>query len=56
MSDVTPNTIKFAVTTHFDCNTVEDVSAFPKVCITAVLTIGKGKIHNVNTDEIKTTI
>ena len=56
MSDVTPNTSKFAVTTHFDCNTVEDVSAFPKVCITAVLTIGKGKIHNVNTAEIKTSI
>ena len=56
MSYVTPNTSKFAVTTYFDCKTVEDVEAFPKVCIATEVTIGKGMVHHVNTDEIKAAI
>lgn len=50
------NTSKFAVTTYFDCNTIEDVEAYPKVCITAEVAIDKAKVHHVNTDEIKAAI
>lgn len=50
------NTSKFAVTTFFDCRTVEDVGALPKVCITAEVTINKGMVHHVNTDEMKAAI
>lgn len=56
MTYVTTKTSKFAVTTYFDCKTVEDVEAYPKVCITAEVTIDKGMVHHVNTDEIKATI
>ena len=50
------NTSEFAKTLCFDCKTVEDVLAFPKVYITAEVIIDKGKIHHVNTDEIKAAI
>ena len=50
------NTSKFAKTSYFDCKTVEDVEVFPKVCIAAEVIIDKGKIHHVNTDEIKAAI
>lgn len=56
MSYVTPNTSKFAVTSYFDCKTVEDFEAYPKVCITAEVAIEKAKVHHVNTDEIKAAI
>jgi len=53
-------TSKNAMTTYFDCKTIEDAGAFPKVCITAELIIDSGniyhKIHHVNTDEIKAAI
>ena len=49
-------TSKIAITTYFDCKTIEDPYAFPKVCITAELIIDRGKIHHVNTDEIKAAI
>ena len=50
------NTSKFAKTSYFDCKTVEDFEAFPKVCITSEVIIDKGEIHHVNTDEIKAAI
>lgn len=50
------NTSKFAKILHFDCKTVEDFEAFPKVCITSEVVIDKGEIHHVNTDEIKAAI
>ena len=50
------NTSKIAIPTYFDCKTIEDAEAFPKVCITAELIIDSGKIHHVNTDDIKAAI
>ena len=50
------NTSMIAIPTHFDCQTVEDAEAFPKVCITAELIVDRGAIHHVNTDEIKAAI
>ena len=50
------NTSTIAIPTHFDCQTIEDADAFPKVCITAELIIDRGAIHHVNTDEIKAAI
>ncbi|MBQ6140789.1 MAG: hypothetical protein IJI54_05830 [Kiritimatiellae bacterium] len=50
------NTSKSAKTLYFDCKTVEDSEAFPKVCITSEMVIDKGEIHHVNTDEIKAAI
>lgn len=50
------DTSKFAKTIHFDCKTVEDVEAFPKVYITAEVVIDRAKVHHVNTDEIKAAI
>ena len=50
------NTSMIATPTHFDCQTVEDAEAFPKVCITAELIVERGAIHRVNTDEIKAAI
>ena len=49
-------TSTIAIPTHFDCQTIEDAYAFPKVCIKAELIIDSGKIHHVNTDEIKAAI
>ena len=49
-------TSNIAMTTYFDCKTIEDAEAFPKVCITAELIIDSGKIHHVNTDEINAAI
>lgn len=49
-------TSEFALTSYFDCKTVEDFEAYPKVCITAEVTIDKGKIHHTNTDELKAAI
>lgn len=50
------NTSKVAISTYFDCKTIEDAEAFPKVYITAELIIDCGAIHHVNTDEIKAAI
>ena len=50
------NTSKITMLTYFDCKTIEDADALPKVCITAELIIDSGKIHHVNTDEIKAAI
>lgn len=50
------NTSKFAVTSYFDCRTIEDVEAYPKVCIAAEVTIDKAKVHHVDTDKIKSEI
>ena len=49
-------TSTIAIPTHFDCQTIEDAEAFPKVCITAELIVDRGSIHHVNTDEIKAAI
>jgi len=49
-------TSEFALTSYFDCKTVEDFEVFPKVCITAEVTIDKGKILQINTDELKAAI
>lgn len=49
-------TSEVALTSYFDCKTVEDFEAYPKVCITAEVTIDKGKIHHTNTDELKAAI
>lgn len=49
-------TSEFALTSYFDCKTVEDFEAYPKVCITEEVTIDKGKIHHTNTDELKAAI
>ena len=53
---VETNTSKFAVTTYFDCRTIEDVEAYPKVCIAAEVTVDKAKVHHVDTDKIKSEI
>ena len=45
-----------AMTTYFDCKTIEDADALPKVCITAELIVDSGAIHHVNTDEVKAAI
>lgn len=50
------NTSKFAVTSYFDCRTIEDVEAYPKVCISAEVTVDKAKVHHVDTDKIKSEI
>lgn len=50
------NTSEFALTSYFDCKTVEDFESYPKVYITAEVTINKGKIHHINTDELKAEI
>ncbi len=50
------NTSKFAKASYFDCKTVEDFEEYPKVCITSEVVIDRGKIHHVNTDEIKAAI
>lgn len=50
------NTSKIAIPTYFDCKTIEDAEAFPKVSITAELIIDCGAIHHVNTGEIKAAI
>lgn len=47
---------EFALTSYFDCKTIEGFDAYPKVCITAEVTVGKGKIHHTNTDELKAAI
>ena len=49
-------TSEIAMTSYFDCKTVEDIEAYPKVCITAEVVIDKGKIHHINTDELKAAI
>ena len=49
-------TSTIAIPTHFDCQTIEDAEAFPKVCIMAELIVDRGAIHHVNTDEIKAAI
>ena len=50
------NTSRIAIPTHFDCQTIEDAEAFPKVCIMAELIVDCGAIHHVNTYEIKAAI
>ena len=50
------NTCKIAIPTYFDCKTIEDAEAYPKVCITAELIVDIGAIHHVNTYEIKEAI
>lgn len=40
------NTSKIAIPTYFDCKTIEDAAAFPKVSITAELIIDCGAIHH----------
>ena len=47
---------KYAIATFFDCDTVEEHTSFPVVNIAARLTIENGKIHHVNTDEIKSAL
>lgn len=49
-------TSRIAIPTHFDCQTIEDAAAFPKLCITAELIVDRGAIHHVNKDEIKAAI
>lgn len=46
----------FAAATSFNCETVEDYESFPVVNIAARVTIDSGKIHHVNTDEIKSAL
>lgn len=50
------NTSKFAVTSYFDCRTLEDVETYPKVCIAAEVTVDNAKVHHVDTDKIKSEI
>lgn len=47
---------KFAIVSYFDCKTVENYESFPRVHITAEVAIDNGKIHHINTDDIKTAI
>ena len=49
-------TSKFAAISYFDCRTIEDVKEYPKVCITAEVTIDKAMVHHVDTDKIKSEI
>ena len=45
---------KMAIVDFFNCETAEDVNAYPKVRITAEVTLcERGKIHHFNTDEVK---
>ena len=45
---------KLAITTFFDCDTIEDFEAYPKVRISAEITLAEmRKIHHFNTDEVK---
>lgn len=50
------DTSKMASIQFFDLRTCEDVGAYPKVDVSATVTIDKGMIHHVNTDEIKAAI
>ena len=45
-----------ALASLFDCETTEEHTSFPKVRIVAEITIDRGEIHHVNTDEIKEAI
>ena len=45
-----------ALANFFDCETTEDHTLLPKVRIVAEITIDRGEIHHVNTDEIKEAI
>lgn len=56
MSEGIVNTSKYALTTYFNCETGEGVGEYPKVCITAEVSIDKGMVHHINTDEIKAAI
>ena len=49
-------TSTIAIPAYFDCKTIEEAEAFPKVCITAELIIDRGAIHHINTGEIKAAI
>lgn len=42
-----------ALTNFFECETTEEHTSFPKVRVVAEIVIDRGKIHHVNTDEIK---
>ena len=47
---------KYAVATFFDCDIIEDWRSFPKIRITAEVTVEDGKIIQTNTKAIKTAI
>lgn len=49
-------TSKYAVATFFDCDTIEDWQSFPKIRISAEVTIEEGTIMQTNTKAIKTAI
>lgn len=45
---------QMAIVDFFNCETVEDVNAYPKVRITAEVTLcERAAIHHINTDEVK---
>ncbi len=45
-----------ALTNFFECETTEEHTSFPKVRVVSEIVIDRGKIHHVNTDEIKAAI
>ena len=47
---------KYAVATFFDCDTIEDCQSFPKIRISAEVTVEEGKIMQTNTKALKTAI
>ena len=47
---------KYTIATFFDCDTIEDWQASPKIRINAEVIIEVGKIMQVNTKAIKTAI
>lgn len=47
---------KYAVATFFDCDTIEDWESFPKIRISAEVTVEDCKIMQTNTKAIKTAI
>lgn len=47
---------EIAATSYFSCETVEEVNAFPKVCIVSKVQIDKGEIKHINTNVIKAAI
>ena len=51
---MTTDYCKKAVASFFNCETVEDIEAFPKVRISAEVTLcERAAIHHFNTDEVK---
>ena len=49
-------TSKYAVATFFDCDTIEDWQSFPKIRISAEVTIEEGQVIQTNTKALKTAI